>query len=183
MPRSVNSPISESTRNGMSSLTTSITEIDLSRSPAEAGGETKRIFGSSGLRTARKAQASRARLASSSRCRRAGLPAPCARTEHLRKSPECRREACWSCREERGAARSSSLVEAADRSVGRESFMTARSTLEISPIAKGFRLARQTRREDDRGEGIEKVERHQRETRCCTADAADGDDTKITRSI
>ena len=44
----------------MSSLMTSITEIDLSRSPAEAGGDTKRIFGVSGARTARNAQASRA---------------------------------------------------------------------------------------------------------------------------
>ncbi len=49
----------------MSSLTISITEIDLRCSPSEAFGCSKRIFGAAGLRVARNAHASRASAASS----------------------------------------------------------------------------------------------------------------------
>ena len=57
--------MTESTRNGMSSLTISSTVIVFSRSPADAGGESKRIFGAPGLRTARNDQVSPASVASS----------------------------------------------------------------------------------------------------------------------
>ena len=48
-PRSASSAITESTRNGMSSLTISITEIDFRCSPSEAFGELEADFRRAGL--------------------------------------------------------------------------------------------------------------------------------------
>ena len=55
--RSDNSPITESNRNGMSSLTISITEIDLRSPEPSSGTVSKRTFGVPGLRSLRNAQA------------------------------------------------------------------------------------------------------------------------------
>jgi hypothetical protein len=63
-PRSDNSPSTESTRNGISSLTISSTELALSRSWAPLG-DARRTFGVPGLRSAKSAQASAASAATS----------------------------------------------------------------------------------------------------------------------
>ena len=65
-PCSASSPMTESSRNGMSSLTISSTEICLSRSPpATAPGDASRSLGAPAWRSPRNAQAVPARAASS----------------------------------------------------------------------------------------------------------------------
>ena len=112
-PRSVSSPITESTRNGMSSLTISITEIVLRCSPPPRRGCSKRTFGAPGLRLARNAQASRASAASSrGLVARPGPPARRGRTAAWRSRPahrSCRRAAAGRPRRSR-ALRGALLV-------------------------------------------------------------------------
>ena len=88
------SPITESTRNGMSSLTISMTEIVLRRSPSDASGDSKRIFGAPGLRMAKNDQAlARKRRELGRVVAHQILRAPCARTSVRRNRP-ARRFCC-----------------------------------------------------------------------------------------